>query len=77
MISRQIDIEDSLFQELREQAEHAGRTVEEQIAHWAHLGRVIEASHHFDIRRVQAALEGRLSPGSLTSSEHAAWKDAQ
>ena len=48
-----------------------GRSVSEQVSHWARLGRELERSPGVSVARVHAVLAGERSYDDLNSSEQA------
>jgi hypothetical protein len=51
-----------------EGARHS-RSAKQQLDHWARVGRAVSSHYSSSRRRVEAALEGRLSLADLTSEE--------
>ena len=71
-----VDLSDDLLALARREAQRQGRSVADQIAHWARIGRAIEASESFDHKKIEAALSGRMTTSELTLTEKAVWLDS-
>lgn len=50
-------------------AEHEGRTADEQLEHWARVGRSILMSSSLTMERVELALKGKLPRERLSELE--------
>lgn len=64
-------IDDELFASARVLGEIAGRSASQQIAHWARIGRELEASDSISYRDVLAVLAGRRDYDDLAAEEQA------
>lgn len=65
--------DDRFLEDLRREAEARGRSLAEQIEHWAWIGRAIERSDLYDEEKVGLALAGQLDTTALTAVESAVW----
>jgi len=61
-----IRLSDQIMRDLTGEADRNGRTVEDQLAHWVWLGRVIERSGFFSHLELTDLLDGdhRTDPGA-------------
>ena len=70
-----VRLPDSEMADIRREAARQSRSLAGQIVHWVRIGRAMERSARFEHARVQAALDGRLSPDRLSGEEQEAWAD--
>ncbi|WP_082079695.1 TA system antitoxin ParD family protein [Williamsia herbipolensis] len=72
-------IDDDLYASAKLVGEVASRSAAQQVAHWALIGRELEASGHIGVRDVDAVLTGRADYDSLSVREQAvvraAWSE--
>ena len=74
--SRPLTIDDHpLLRAAVEEAQRSGRTVAEQICHWAHIGRRAEAKRFYDEERVRGALSGKVDTVDLLPLEESVWEE--
>ncbi len=60
---------------LRDESKTFGRSIAGQAEHWMRIGRAIEQSNHFNYRKIQAVLNGTLSPDHLNRDEQEVYLD--
>ena len=75
--STPIRLDATLVDTARLAAKTLGRSVAQQIAHWARLGRELEASPDVSLDNVVAMLEGRQDYDALSLSEQAVLRREQ
>lgn len=64
-------IDDELYAAAKLVGESQSRSASQQVAHWARIGREIEASSSLNVRDIVAVLEGRRSYDDLDPKEQA------
>lgn len=64
-------IDDDLFAAAKLSGSAASRSAAQQVAHWAHVGREMENSHHVSARDIADVLAGRQSYDALPAREQA------
>lgn len=64
-------IDDEVFATAQMVGEVAGRSASQQVAHWARIGREIEASASLSTRDILGVLAGRRNYDTLTVEEQA------
>lgn len=67
--------DDTLVKDARAVARLHNRSLEEQIAHWARIGRGVEASGSFDYSKIEQALAAKTDTTTLTAIEKAVWSE--
>lgn len=70
-----LEIDDDLIASAQAEAQRQGRTLSEQITHWAMLGRAIDQHPDYDHTKVELAIDGKLETTELTDLEKAVWMD--
>jgi len=64
-------VDDELYASAKLVGSASSRSAAQQIAHWALVGREIEASHHIASRDIAGVLAGRQNYDALTPREQA------
>jgi len=72
-MAQSIKLADDIMTSVRREAELQSRSLAGQVAHWVKIARAVERSGTFDYRRIEDALEARLSPDELTGDEQDVW----
>jgi hypothetical protein len=70
-----LEIDEDLIEAAQDEAQRQGRTLSEQITHWAMLGRAIEQHSGYDHAKVELALDGKLETTGLTELEKTIWME--
>lgn len=74
-MAQTIRLNDIDIAQAREAAAINSRSIASQISHWMKIGRIVEASPSFDIRRVQAALKAEIDVDSLSEEERVVFEE--
>ena len=69
--STPVRIDATLYTAAQQAASTMGRSAAQQVAHWARIGRELEASPRVSVRRVAEVLEGGASYDALSEEEQA------
>ena len=72
-MGQSIKLADEVMEMARRESEVQSRSLTGQITHWVKIGRAIEQSSAFDYARVRAALDGAVSPDTLSGDEQEVW----
>ncbi len=72
-MGQSVKLADDIMEMVRQESGLQSRSVAGQITHWLKIGRAIEQSSAFDYSRVRAALNGAVSPDTLTDEEQEIW----
>lgn len=75
-MAQSIKLSNEVMDVVRREAELQSRSIAGQLTHWAKIGRAVEQAGDFDYRRIEAALQGQVSPDDLSSDEQDVWFDA-
>jgi hypothetical protein len=68
-----VKLSSAFIEEARKEAEVVHRSLGSQVEYWAKLGRAIERAPGFDVRRIRAALDGRLLEAMAPAEQDAAF----
>ncbi|SHJ28584.1 TA system antitoxin ParD family protein [Wenxinia saemankumensis] len=63
------------FRAAASKAQRTGRTLSQQICHWARIGRRAELDGFYDEERVQGALSAKVDTAVLLPVEGAVWEE--
>lgn len=75
MAHKTIRIDEKAFDKALEASQINERSVSGQVLHWMNIGRAIEQSPDFSMKRVEAALRAELKYDNLTPEEAEVWRD--
>jgi len=72
-MGQSVKLADDVMEMVRRESGLQSRSIAGQITHWLKIGRAIEQSSAFDYARIRAALDGTVSPDTLTGEEQEIW----
>ena len=75
MVSSMKISDDEFVAAARAKAELCGRGLDEQILHWARIGRAIESSRNFDFSKIERVLSAKAATTTLSATEQSVWSD--
>jgi len=74
-MAKTVKLNDDIVDVARREAMLQGRSLGEQISHWARIGRAVEASGKLDYTKISAVLAGEMETRELSSEEKSVWAD--